>query len=80
MNSVEFTTKIEHGVIRLPKEFEDYDNAVAHVTVTLETTETSQKEKLAALFAAFKKAQKVGLFAEIENPVERQRKLRDEWE
>lgn len=45
MNSLEFTTKIEHGVIHLPKEFEVYDNAVAHVTVTLETAENSQKDK-----------------------------------
>jgi hypothetical protein len=36
MDSLEFTTKIEHSVIRLPKEFEEYENAVAHVTVTLD--------------------------------------------
>ena len=39
LNSLEFTTKIEHGVINLPKEFEDYENAIAHVTITLETPE-----------------------------------------
>ena len=77
MNSLEFTTKIEHGVIHLPKEFEDYDNAVAHVTVTLETNETSQKEKLAALFA---KMRGVKMFENIENPTEWQKKLRDEWD
>ncbi len=79
MNSLEFTTKIEHGVIRLPKEFEDYDNAVAHVTVTLETTD-EKKAKKDRLFAAFKKAQEAKLFAEIEDPVAWQRKLRDEWD
>jgi hypothetical protein len=77
MNSLEFTTKIEHGVIHLPKEFEDYDNAVAHVTVTLEVNETSQKEKLAALFA---KMRGVKMFENIENPTEWQKKLRDEWD
>lgn len=79
MNSLEFTAKIEHGVIHLPKEFEDYENAVVHVTVELETPE-DKKAKKDRLFAAFKKAQEVGLFAEIENPVEWQRKLRDEWD
>lgn len=77
MNSLEFTTKIEHGVIHLSKEFEEYENAVARVTVTLEVNETSQKEKLTVLFA---KMRKVKMFENIENPTEWQRKLRDEWE
>jgi len=79
MNSLEFTAKIEHGVIHLPKEFEDYENVTAHVTVTIETPE-DKKAKKDRLFAAFKKAQEANLFAEIEDPVEWQRKLRDEWD
>ena len=79
MNSVEFTTKIEHGVIHLPKEFEEYEDAVAHVTITLETSE-DLKAKKDRLFAAFKKAKEAGLFAEIEDPVKWQRALRDEWD
>lgn len=79
MNSLEFTAKIERGVIHLPKEFEDYENAVARVMVTVETAEDT-KAKKDRLLAAFKKAQEVGLFAEIENPVKWQRKLRDEWD
>lgn len=79
MSSLEFTTKIEHGVIHLPKEFEDYENAVAHVTITVETPEDKKANK-ERLFAAFKKAQEAGLFAEIENPTEWQRELRNEWE
>jgi hypothetical protein len=79
MNSLEFTTKIEHGVIHLPKEFEDYDNAVAHVTITLETPE-DKKAKKDRLFAVLEKMQKANMFQDIENPVEWQKKLRDEWE
>ena len=77
MDSLEFTTKIEHGVIHLPKEFEEYDNATARVTVTIETNEPSQKEKLAALFARMRD---VKMFESIEDPKEWQRKLRDEWD
>lgn len=79
MNSLEFTTKIEHGVIHLPKEFEEYENAVAHVTVTLETAEDI-KVKKDKLFAVLEKMQKANMFRDIENPVEWQKKLRDEWE
>ena len=79
MNSLEFTTKIEHGVIHLPKEFEEYENAVAHVKVTLETPEDKQAKK-DRLFAALEKLAEANPFAGIKNPVEWQRKLRDEWE
>jgi len=79
MNSLEFTTKIEHGVIHLPKEFEEYENAVARVKVTLETPE-DKKARKDRLFAAFEKLAEANPFADIENPVEWQRKLRDEWE
>ncbi len=79
MNPLEFTTKIEHGIIHLPKEFEDYGNAVAHVSITLETPE-EKKTKKENLLKAFKKAQKAKLFAEIENPVEWQKELRNEWD
>lgn len=79
MNSLEFTAKIEHGVIHLPKEFEDYENAVARVTVTLETPE-DKKAKKEQLFAALEKLAEANPFAEIEDPVKWQRKLRDEWE
>jgi Xaa-Pro aminopeptidase len=79
MNSLEFTAKIERGVIHLPKEFEDYDNGVAHVTVTLENTDEI-KAKKDRLFAAIKKAQQANLFSDIDDPVAWQRKLRDEWE
>ena len=79
MNSLEFTAKIEHGVIHLPKEFEEYDNAVARVTVTLETPE-DRKARKDRLFAAFEKLAEANPFADIKNPVEWQRKLRDEWE
>ncbi len=79
MNSLEFTTKIEHGVIHLPKEFEDYENAVAHVVVTLETPEESRAKK-EKLFAALQQAQKANLFRDIKDPVAWQKKLRDEWD
>ncbi len=79
MNSLEFTTKIKDGIIHLPKEFEDYENAIAHVSITLETSK-AKKAKKDRLFAAFEKLAKANPFAEIENPVEWQKKLRDEWE
>lgn len=79
MNSVEFTTKIEHGVIHLPKELADYENAVARVVITLDAPD-EKKAKKDRLFAVLKKMQQANMFQDIENPVEWQRKLRDEWD
>jgi len=79
MNSLEFTTTIENGIIHLPKDHKDLDNSVAHVVVTVQSTDDklARKERL---FAAFKEAQKANIFRDIDDPVEWQRKLRDEWE
>ena len=76
MNALEFSTKIEEGLIHLPKQFAEYDNTYVRIIVLVETppTHVSKKEKL---LATFKKMQQHNLFASIENPVLWQKKLRD---
>ena len=80
MNTLEFTTRIEHGVIHLPKDREDLDNSVAHVVVTVEPSPEEIRARKERLCAAMKDMQKANIFRDIEDPVEWQRKLRDEWE
>ena len=79
MNALEFSAKIEQGVIHLPKQYEAYDNTFARVIVLVEPTLNivSKKEKL---LATFKKLQQTSVFDSIENPVTWQKQLRDEWE
>lgn len=65
--------------IRLPKERR------AIVTILDEEPKDVSSDQEAAerkkkLFAAFEEAKEIGLFKDIEDPVEWQRKLRDEWE
>lgn len=79
MNSLESTTKIEHRVVHLPKEFEEYDNEVVRVMVSIESGD-EKKARKERLFVALKNLAEVNPFADIEDPVEWQRKLRDEWE
>lgn len=79
MNSLEFKTKIEHGVIHLPREFEQYNDADAHVVVNI-TAPTEATVKKEGLLAAFRNAQNADVFRNIKDPSEWQRKLRDEWE
>jgi hypothetical protein len=79
MNPLEFTTKIERGVIHLPKEYEEYDNSVAHVVITVETPENKSSKK-ENLLAVLKKIQKTSVFQDIENPLDWQKNIRNEWE
>lgn len=80
MNSLEFTTKIEHGVINLPKDCDQYDNSVARVKVTLEDTPEERRARKKRLLEAFLAIQKTNIFHDIKDPSEWQRRLRDEWE
>ena len=79
MNALEFSTKIEQGLIHLPKQYHDYDNAYVRILVLIETP-SPQPTKKQNLLEAFKKMQNRKLFATIQNPILWQKKLRDEWE
>ena len=79
MNALEFSTKIEQGLIHLPKQYHDYDNAYVRILVLIETP-VSQSTKKQKLLEAFKKVQNRKMFASIKNPMLWQKKLRDEWE
>jgi hypothetical protein len=78
MNALEFSTKIEQGLIRLPKQFESYQNAYVRIIVLVEPEPPmTQRERLLRIF---KQMQQVKMFESIENPLIWQKKLRDEWE
>jgi hypothetical protein len=52
----------------------------ALLTILDEEPKISPEAKKEKLFAAFAKIEQANVFSEITNPVEWQRKLRDEWE
>lgn len=62
------------GDVRLPK------NRRAILTILDEEPKDSPESKKEKLFAAFKKLAEKDIFPDIDDPVEWQRKLRDEWE
>jgi GTP-binding protein EngB required for normal cell division len=80
MNALEFSTKIEHGLIHLPKQFQEYDNSHVRIIVLVEQPTTIILSKKEKLLATFKKMQQNRLFENIENPVNWQKQLRDEWQ
>ena len=60
--------------VRLP------NDRPALLTILDEEPKDSQEDKKEKLFAAFKKLAEKDIFPDIDDPVEWQRKLRDEWE
>jgi hypothetical protein len=79
MEALEFSTKIEHGTIRLPKQFAEYENAFVRIIILSDKPRnfSEKKEKLRNIL---KKMQQKQLFSKITNPVEWQKQLRNEWE
>lgn len=70
----------ETGEISLLKEIRLEKPRRALVTILDEEPKVSDESKKEKLFAVLEKMRKANMFQGIENPVEWQKKLRDEWE
>jgi hypothetical protein len=79
MDALEFSTKIEDGIIRLPRQFEAYENAFVRIIILSDKPKMLSKQK-ERLKKAFKGMEGIAAFQTIENPVKWQKKLRNEWE
>jgi hypothetical protein len=80
MNAIEFSGKIENGLIKLPLQYSQrFDNFEARILVLFnpKPDTLNQKKKLKELFA---KAHTRNIFSEIVSPVQWQKQIRDEWE
>ncbi len=56
MNALEFTVRIKQGIIRLPKQYNEYENAQVRIIILVETpkNQLSQREKLLITFNKMK--------------------------
>ncbi|MEJ7699943.1 MAG: hypothetical protein WKF71_09910 [Pyrinomonadaceae bacterium] len=70
----------ETGEISLLKEIRLEKPHRALVTILDEEPKELPESKKEKLFAAFEKLEKADVFSDIENPVEWQRNLRNEWD
>ncbi len=79
MEALEFTTRIEEGIIRLPKELEMYSNIFARIIILTEKplNHLSKKDRLRDVML---KMGEKNIFSKIENAVEWQKEIRNEWD
>jgi hypothetical protein len=78
MQALEFQTYISNGIIKIPFDYSKYNNR--NVKIIMLLTEDEGNYNKQELLSAFEEAQNLNVFSEIENAVEWQKKLRDEWE
>jgi len=78
MQAIEFNSLISGGMIKIPFDIKLYNNRkVKIIMLFIEENENYDKQDL---LLAFENAQKLNVFSKIENSVEWQKQLRDEWE
>ena len=68
------------GKVKLLTEIRLPERRRALLTILDEEPQVAEDSKKEKLFKAFKKAQEAELFKDIEDPVEWQKKLRNEWD
>ncbi len=79
MDALEFSAKIKHGALQLPEIYHNYENAYVRVIVLIEKPLEIQSKK-ERLLATFKKMAQVSMFRNIENPLDWQKQLSNEWD
>ncbi len=78
MQALEFQTYVTNGMIKIPFDYSAYNNKKVKIIMML-PEEKGNYDKQKLLFA-FKYAQNLNVFSEIENSTEWQKQLRNEWE
>lgn len=79
MEALEFSTHIEQGIIKLPKEYEAYHNAFVRIIILTEKPINllSKKERLREVML---KMGEKNIFSKITNAVKWQKEIRNEWD
>ncbi|HND86726.1 MAG TPA: hypothetical protein PK971_00280 [Saprospiraceae bacterium] len=79
MEALEFSTKIENGLIRLPHRYRMYEDAFVRVIVLASKPQVILKRKR-NLAEVFNKMKDKEMFARIDDAALWQKKLRNEWQ
>jgi hypothetical protein len=78
MQALEFQAYISDGMIKIPFDYSQYKNKKVKIIMLLPDEKDNYNKQ--ELLSAFEEAHSLNIFAEIDNPVEWQKHIRDEWE
>lgn len=79
MKALEFETKISNGIIRIPEKYKQWANALVRIILLKETDVVEKETKKENLKMLFKKIQQKNIFKKINDPIQWQKELRNEW-
>jgi len=77
MKTLEFSTKIKDGIIRIPDKHNNIDDN--EVNVILQWEDNNKNYQSRNILSILEVIQRKKIFVKIENPSEWQRKIRNEW-
>ncbi|MBW8051787.1 MAG: hypothetical protein FVQ77_15915 [Cytophagales bacterium] len=82
MRTIEFETQVENGIIKIPKNItEDVNNKKVKILIKVDRDKNVQiNYNMKEIEKLLKKIYAKNVFNSIENPVNWQKKIRDEWE
>lgn len=80
MKVIEFETIIRHGLIHIPSYYKNMKNIQAKVIVLVDESTGTENYDKAMLLKMFNKANKTGVFNEIDDSVSWQKQQRNDWE
>lgn len=80
MNYIEFDTTVRNNNIIIPYYLKNLENKKVKIRMQILDNEILQAEKNEKMLSQFSKIIDMDVFSDINDPVEWQRKIRDEWE
>lgn len=80
LNYIEFDTTIENNNIVIPNYLKNLDNKKVKIRMQIVDNESKQKKSNQKILEQLSEIIKLNVFSGIEDPLEWQRKIRDEWE
>lgn len=78
MQALEFNTFISDGVIKIPFDYSQFNNKEVKIIIFLPEEKGNYNKQ--ELLSAIKEAQNLNVFSKMKNPIEWQKKARNEWE
>ncbi len=79
MSTIEFEAQVKNGIIRIPDQYKELENAFLKIKIQPQTMKPGNNKKL-IIKNLLERIIRKNIFKNITSPEEWQRNLRDEWE
>ncbi len=78
MKTLEFTTKIKNGIIKIPERYSNLKDIDVNVILQMEDDKRNSNQTI-NIISALQEIRKKKIFNKIDDPLNWQREIRNEW-